>query len=253
MISLNWVMNLPKSLTEEEFENWYLGTHTGYAKIAHGIMRYNINRYVQHQPRNSKGRFYRVAQEWWEDFDSMEECWNSHTGYALLGDGQMNMGLDPGTLPGISITEDVQLPVAYPAQFSSIQRGYRAREDGTISRVFGFGFTDMPAADVRDWYLQEFGQLGLDPLIREHVFGTTVNRRIRVGLSGSLPGEGQHQYDWMLELWFDSNDDARNFMDSPAGAALASALEDKSTGLLLGLTRGQEMLIQNRALPHVDE
>lgn len=253
MISLNWVMNLPASLSEEDFEAWYLGTHTGYAKIAQGIMRYNINHYVKEQPRSARGHFYRVAQEWWEDFEAMEACWNSHTGHALLGDGQVNMGLDPGTLPGIAITEDMQLPVLSPAMFSSIRRGYRHREDGTISRVFGFGFSKIPLDQFKNWYLDTFTDVGQDPRVREHVFGTSVGRKIRVGLLGSLPGEGQEMYDWIIELWFDNNGDARTFMDSPQGMILADELEKRSSGMLLGLTRGQEMMIQNRALAHVDE
>lgn len=253
MISLNWVMNLPKSLTEEQFEKWYLGIHTGFAKETQGIMRYNINRYVSHQPKSAHGIFHRVAQEWWEDFDAMEAAWNSHSGLALLGDGQANMGLDPGTLPGIAITEDLKLPVASPALFSTIKRGYQARSDGTISRVFGFGFCTLPLEELRSWYLKTFGDLGQDPLVREHVFGTSLGRKIQVGLLGSLPGEGQHMYDWIVELWFDSNDDARTFMDSPSGITLADELEKRSSGMLLGLTRGQEMMIQNMALSHVDE
>ena len=46
MISFNWVITLPKHLTADQFDAWYLGNHTELAKVAHKIVRYCINRRV---------------------------------------------------------------------------------------------------------------------------------------------------------------------------------------------------------------
>jgi len=252
VISFNWVITLPSHLTEEQFDSWYLGIHTGYAKIAHKIIRYSINRKIAKQPAVAHGAFYRIAQEYWEDWDSMVECWNHHTGHALLGDGLANMGLDPGTLPGIALTEHTQFEVANPAQFSTFQRGYRAREDGTITKFIAFGLAKDPAG-IKDWYAGRFADLGQDPLVREHVFGTTVGRTIEVGYVARLPNEHMTSYDWNLELWFDSNADAHAFLESDGFKAYFDELKGASTETLAGLFRGQEMLVSNTALPHRDE
>lgn len=252
MMCFNWVITLPKHLTAETFDAWYLGIHTGYAKIAHKIVRYNINRRVEPQPPAAHGDFFRVAQEYWETWEDMEACWNHHTGHALLGDGLVNMGLDPGTLPGIALTTQTQFEVAHPAQFSTLRRGYRAREDGTITRFIAFGMA-ADRAGIGAWYADRFAGLGQHPLLREHVFGTGVGRTIRLGLVGRLPNEHMLSYDWNLELWFDSNADARAFLADRPFVEMFAALRGASHSTLAGLFRGQEMLVQNVALPHRDD
>ena len=91
MIAFNWVITLPKHLTAEQFDAWYLGVHTNLAKVAHKIVRYNINRRLANQPAVSHGDFFRCAQEYWDSWEDMVECWNHPTGWALLGDGLVNM------------------------------------------------------------------------------------------------------------------------------------------------------------------
>jgi hypothetical protein len=252
MVSFNWVIVLPKGLTADQFDEWYLGVHTKYAKVAHGIKRYSINRALATQPAVATGDVFRVAQEYWDDWDTMEECWNSGTGHTLLGDGLVNMGLDPGTLPGIALTEEVQLEVANPARFSTIRRGYRHRADGTITKFVAMGLAKAPA-DIGAWYRERFASLGEDPRLGEHVFGTTLGRTIKVGLLSSLPNPDQTSYDWNLEMWFASNADAHAFLESAPFTAMWSDLADASTETVSTLVRGQEMLVQNDALPHRDD
>jgi hypothetical protein len=252
MISFNWVITLPAHLTAEKFDAWYLGKHTEYAKVAYKIVRYSINRRVARQPGVAHGEFFRIAQEYWASWDDMEACWNHPTGHALLGDGLANMGLAPGTLPGIALTEHTQFPVARPAQFSTFQRGYRARPDGTNTKFIAFGMA-RDKAGLKGWYAERFGDLGQHELVREHVFGTSVDRVIHTGYIGRLPGEGQGCYDWNLELWFDSNDDALAYLNSEPFLGKFAALKAASHDTLAGLFRGQEMLMLNVALPHRDE
>jgi hypothetical protein len=252
VISFNWLITLPKHLNEDQFDAWYLGIHTEYAKVAHKIVRYSINRRVANQPAAAHGDFSRVAQEYWEDWESMVACWNHPTGHALLGDGLANMGLDPGTLPGIALTEHTQFEVARPAQFSTFQRGYRARADGTISKFIAFGMA-KDRAGIKRWYASNFAALGNHELLREHVFGTTVGRTIKVGIVATLPNPDQLSYDWNLELWFDSNADAHAFLASGEFNAMFTQLRGASMQTVAGLFRGQEMLMLNTALPHRDD
>lgn len=252
MISFNWLITLPAHLSAEKFDAWYLGIHTEFAKVAHKIVRYSINRRVADQPAVAHGEFFRVAQEYWNTWDDVCACWTHSTGYALLGDGMAHMGLDPGTLPGIALTEHRQFDVAQPAQFSTFRRGYRARPDGTITRFIAFGMAEQGAA-IKDWYAERFADLGRDPLLREHVFGTTVGKVIQVGYVSTLPAKGQTSYDWNLELWFDSNADAHAFLGSAPFNDMFGALMAVSSDTVAGLFRGQEMLMLNTALPHRDE
>jgi hypothetical protein len=156
-------------------------------------------------------------------------------------------------LPGIALTQHTQFDVAQPAQFSTFRRGYRARPDGTISKFIAFGMANDGAAKIKDWYAQRFAGLGKDPLVREHVFGTTVGRTIELGLVGRLPNAQQVSYDWNLELWFDSNADAHAYLGSKPFLDMFSQLRAASSNTLAGLFRGQEMLMLNTALPHRDE
>jgi hypothetical protein len=252
VISFNWVITLPGHLTADQFDGWYLGIHTELAKVAHKIVRYSINRRVAVQPEVAHGDYFRIAQEYWADWDSMVECWNHTTGWALLGDGMVNMGLQPGTLPGIALTKHTQFDVAEPARFSTFRRGYRARTDGTITKFIAFGMA-RDKTGIKDWYAATLGDLGQNPLVREHVFGTSVVKVIRLGMVGTLPSEGQLLYDWNMELWFDSNADAVAYLNSPGFKEKFAKLRDASTDTLAGLFRGQEMLMLNTALPHVDE
>jgi hypothetical protein len=245
-------MLLPSGLSVERFEAWYLGVHTQYVETALGVKRYAINRIVRQQPAAATGEVYRVAQEYWEDWETMERCWNSASGHVLLGDGLVNMGLDTGTIAGVAVTEDTQLDVAEPAVFSPARRGYRGRQDGTISKFMAYGMAPA-GAEIDPWYRDRFGGLGLDPLVREHVFGVTVGRRVQVGYLASIPGPDQRAYDWNLELWFDSNEDAQTFLSSESFERMWSALGDKTSDRVAALFRGQERLLISDPLEHHDD
>jgi hypothetical protein len=252
VIGLNWVMLLPSGLSVEKFEAWYLGVHTQYVETALGVKRYAINRVVAEQPSAASGAVYRVAQEYWEDWETMERCWNSASGHVLLGDGLVNMGLDTGTIAGVAVTEDTQLDVANPAVFSTVRGGFRGRGDGTISKFMAFG-TALAGAEIGPWYRERFGKLGLDPVVREHVFGVTVGRRVQVGYLASIPGADQLAYDWNLELWFDSNAEAHGFLESDGFQSMWSDLAGATSDRVAALFRGQERLMISDPLEHRDD
>ena len=88
-------MVLPTGLRAEHFDEWYLGTHTLYGKASLGIVRYTVNRAFSLQPPAARGELYCIAQEYWQDWSSFEACWNSPSGHAVLGDGLVNIDLDP--------------------------------------------------------------------------------------------------------------------------------------------------------------
>lgn len=253
MIGLNWVMLLPQGLTAERFEEWYLGVHTQYVETALGVKRYTINRALSTQPEVAEGEVFRVAQEYWADWETMERCWNSASGHVLLGDGLVNMGLDTGTIAGVAVTEDARFPVADPARFSPISRGYASREDGTITKWLAYGMAEQGANQIGDWYGERFGGLGQDPLLREHVFGTGVGRRVQVGYLAMIPGPEQLAYDWLLELWFDTNADARDFLASEPFAAMWAELGSVTSTRVAALFRAQERVMISDPVVHRDE
>lgn len=252
MIGLNWVMLLPESLSVERFEKWYLGVHTQYVETALGVKRYAINRALAEQPPAAEGVVFRVAQEVWQDFETMEKCWNSASGHVLLGDGLVNMGLDTGTIAGVAVTEDVQLDVASPAVFDVVRGGFRGREDGTITKLMAYG-TAEAGAGVGTWYRERYGDLGLDPRVREHLFGTSVGKRVPVGYLATIPGPDQLAYDWGLELWFDTNADARAFLDTDQFGAMWEDLGSVTAERVAALFRGQERVMISDPLEHHDE
>ncbi|MFN8221649.1 MAG: EthD domain-containing protein [Gaiellales bacterium] len=252
MIGLNWVMLLPASLTEEQFEDWYLNVHSPYVETAYGVKRYVINRVVANQPAAATGDFYRLAQEYWADWESMERCWNSAGGHVLLGDGLVNMGLDPGTIAGVGVTENEQLEVASPAIFDVVRGGFAARPDGTNTRFMALGLAEA-GAGIGAWYRERHATLGRDPRVRAHVFGTTLGKRVKVGLQGQIPGPEQHLYDWNLELWFDGNEDAHAFLGSDGFGAMWEDLGAVTSSRVAALFRGQERMMISAPLPHKDD
>ena len=76
---------------------------------------------------------------------------------------------------------------------------------------------------------------------------------IECGYVTTLPNPGQLSYDWNLEMWFDSNEEAHEFLSREPFSGLFSQLCEVSSETLAGLFRGQEMLILNTALSHRDE
>ncbi|MBL6751725.1 MAG: EthD domain-containing protein [Nevskia sp.] len=252
MISLNWVMVLPAGMSAEQFDQWYLGVHTRYGKASQGIVRYVVNRALAAQPAAACGAVYRVAQEYWNDWAAMEACWNSPSGHAVLGDGLANIGLDPGTIPAVALTADRRFDVAQPANFSTVGRGYRSRADGTVVKFLAYGMSARRDS-MAQWYAERFAGLGQDPRVREHVFGTTVGKTLRIGALASLPGAGQKSYDWLLELWFDDRAGAAAFLDSAVFRSTWSALQEASGETLAALFRGQEMLVVMDPTPHRDD
>ena len=252
MISLNWIMVLPTGITAEQFDHWYLNVHTRYGKASQGIVRYVVNRALSTQPPQCHGTVFRVAQEYWNDWDAMESCWNSPSGHATLGDGLANIGLEPGTIPAIALTSDRRFEVSMPASFSTVGRGYRTRNDGTLIKFLAYGMsakTDSLAA----WYDERFAGLGRDARLREHIFGVTVGRTVKIGYLASLPGPAQRSYDWVLELWFDDREAADGFLASADFDAMWSALQARSNDTLAALFRGQEMLVVMDPVPHRDD
>src|SRR5260221_11541742 len=105
MISFNWVIVLPANLTADKFDKWYLGIHTEYAKVAHKIVRYSINRRVARQPAVAQGEFFCIAPEYWQDLGSMEACRDHPPGPALLGDQSVHIGVGSVTPPRTQPTE----------------------------------------------------------------------------------------------------------------------------------------------------
>ena len=249
-ISLNWVMALPANISADQFDSWYLGTHTKYGKASAHILRYVVNRAYAIQPRATVGNVYRIAQEYWQDWEHFEACWNSPSGHAVLGDGLVNIGLDPATIPGIAISHDVQFEVANPANFSSIRRGYRGSSDGSITKLLVYGMTRNK--DVGRWYADRFHALGHNPLIREHVFGTSLGRSLKIGYLSALPGPGQMSYDWLLELWFDDVRSADTFLGNDQAAELWSTLAQEMEISASALCRGQEMLVIAEPTAHAE-
>ena len=109
------------------------------------------------------------------------------------------------------------------------------------------------SAGIADWYSGRFADLGRHPLLREHIFGTTVGKTIEFGVVGRLPNAAMLSYDWNLELWFDSNADAHTFLSTEPFGSMFKELRAVSSQTLGGLFRGQEMLMLNKALPHRDD
>jgi hypothetical protein len=193
---------------------------------------------------------FRVAQLWFETPEKLRDMFASYSGSAVRGDAFLNITLGLDVHPSIAFTEDVQLPVKNPAIFDTFQRGYRGTQDGTIVKVLAYGMSDDD--DIASWYRKTFPRLGEDDRVRQHNFGNSIKRTLKIGLLGSLPGEGQGYWDWMLELWFDTKGDAYAFLNEEPFADAWKELSAKSGDTILSVLRGQEMMVSVDPIDHAD-
>ena len=109
-------------------------------------------------------------------------------------------------------------------------------------------------AGIKDWYAKRFADLGKNPLVREHVFGTTVGKTIKLGYGGHAaerrPALLRLEPRAVVRL---QRRRASPISTRPEFNDMFAELRDASTDTLAGLFRGQEMLMLNTALPHRDD
>ncbi|HET6372508.1 MAG TPA: EthD family reductase [Candidatus Polarisedimenticolia bacterium] len=248
MVTSSWFMVLPEEFTPEMFEEWYLDTHTVVAKQCQDLRRYCISRTYAAQPPQAHGGVFRIAQLWWDTPEKLRDSFISYSGSAVRGDALLNMGGNPY----MAITDDVQFDVARPATFDPFAGCYRGTADGAIVKVLAYGMSDD--ADIAQSYADSWANLGEDERLRGHVFGTSINRTLEIGrLPGaSLPTEGQGFWDWMLELSFDSKQEAEAFLEGERFASLWRELKERSGETHLSVNRAQDIFLSVDPLRHVE-
>ena len=248
MVTSSWFMVLPEDFTPEMFETWYLDTHTVVAKQCQDLRRYCISRTYAEQPPQSHGAVFRIAQLWWDSPEKLRDSFISYSGSAVRGDALLNMGGNPY----MAITEDTQFDVARPASFDPVTGRYRGSADGTIVKVLAYGMSDD--AGIAEWYASSWGDLGEDERVRGHIFGTSINRTLEIGLlpGARLPVEGQGFWDWMLELSFDSKPDAEAFLASDRFASAWAELKDRSSETHLSVNRAQDIFVSVDPIRHME-
>lgn len=240
-------MVLAPGITDEMFEKWYVW-HIDVAKKQQDLAYYSISCAFARQPPQAHGDVYRIAQLSWETADKLQDAFVSYSGAAIRGDAMLNMAPNPA----MALTEEAQFEVKHPAIYDTFRGRYRT-PTGTIIKVFAFGLsTDR---DIGDWYPRENADLGQDDLVRQHLFGTSINRTFQIGLldGAALPSPGQTAWDWMLELWFDTKSDAEAFLAGPEFANTWSGLAARSTETHLSVHRTQDLLVSVAPIAHSEE
>lgn len=126
----------------------------------------------------------------------MVDCWNLTTA-TLLGDGSANMGLAPGTLPAVAVAEDIQLEVAQPAAVSTVGRGYRNSDNGTIVKFVAYGLAKEPDS-MGSWCCGS--TRGRRRRLLRHgrvqLYVVTAGRRRHRPAGRAVPGAGDAHEEW---------------------------------------------------------
>lgn len=247
MVTSTWFMVLAPGITEEMFEQWYVW-HIDVAKKQQDLAYYSVSRAFARQPPQAHGDVYRIAQLSWETADKLQDAFVSYSGAAIRGDAMLNMAPNPA----MALTEQAQFEVMRPAIYDTFRGRYRT-PTGTIIKVLAFGLSDH--SDLGNWYRGENADLGWDDLVRQHLFGTSINRTFQIGLldGAALPSPGQTVWDWMLELWFDTKTDAEAFLASPRFANAWNGLTAKSTKTHLSVHRTQDVLVSAAPIAHSED
>ncbi len=204
MIKVLWFLSVPVHLTLEQFESWYLNTHTRIAKGMEGMRRYAINRALRRQPlfvSREQPLTHRIAEVWWDDVKAVEACFNSPGGLADLGDGFSNIGIKSDSLPVILFVEETEHPVGEAVGFNLTSGTYIGRD----FLVKLFGLLRLPdEGDLDTWYARAASRLSKMMGLRKHVYGVVSRETVKIGHVITWPPGGQPVYDRVIELWFDS-------------------------------------------------
>jgi uncharacterized protein (TIGR02118 family) len=245
-VTVAWLMERPTTLTEEEFEHWYLDIHAAVARRMPRLRRYNVARLVAEPNPWADSTTFRIAQLYW---DSVEDCttdFNTMEGFATFGDGTVHTK-GAAYVTAMALTNDVALPVRSPAVFDVVAGGFRG--NGTIVKVMAYGRSRDGDGALIDAYATKFGDLGEDSSVRAHVVGSADPGRIRPGHL-VVPGPDDRVHDWSLELWFDDAEAAEAFLASERFGEARALLEGGSTDFFLGVFPAQELFVSVPARPH---
>ena len=225
MIKVLWFLSVPAHLTLEQFEAWYLNTHTRIAKGMEGMRRYAINRALRRQPLfvgAGQPLTHRIAEVWWDDVKAVESCFNSPGGLADLGDGFSNLGIRSESLPVILFVEEAEHPVGEAIGFNLTSGTYLGRE----FLVKLFGLLRLPGeGDFDAWYAEAAFRLGQMMGLRKHVYGTVSGEAVKIGHVITWPPGGKPAYDRIIELWFDSGEAIDMAFASRQGKELLDGLK----------------------------
>jgi len=230
MIKVLWFLSVPSHLTVEQFEQWYLNTHTRIAKGMEGMRRYAINRAVRRQPlfvARETPLTHRIAEVWWDSSKAVEVCFNSPGGLADLGDGLSNLGIKGETLPVILLVEETEFPAGEAIGFNLSAGTYMGRD----FLVKLFGLVHLPeGVDLDSWYGQTAARVSQMLGLRKHVYGKVSTETVQIGHVITWPPGGKPVYDRVIELWFDSVEAVDMAFASRQGKELLAGLQQ------LGLT-----------------
>jgi uncharacterized protein (TIGR02118 family) len=204
MIKVLWFLSVPAHLTVEQFEHWYLNTHTRIAKGMEGMRRYAVNRALRRQPvfiGKDQPLTHRIAEVWWDSVKAVEVCFNSPGGLADLGDGLSNMGFRGDTLPVTLFVEETEYPASEAIGFNLTTGSYLGRD--FLVKLFGF-VRLAEGIDFDAWYTDAASRVDQILGLRKQVYGTVSPETVRIGHVISWPPGGKPAYDRVIELWFDS-------------------------------------------------
>jgi hypothetical protein len=253
MIKVLWFLGIPSHLTVEQFEQWYLQTHTRIAKGMEGMRRYAINRALRRQPLlvgREQPLTHRIAEVWWDNLKAVEVCFNSPGGLADLGDGLSNMGAREETLPVTLFVEETEYPVGEAIGFNLTAGTYLGRE----FLVKLFGVVRVPeGVDFDAWYLQAEPRIGQMMGLRKHVYGKVSPETIHIGHVITWPPGGQPAYDRVIELWFDSVEAIDMAFASRQGKELLQGLQEVGVTPEWVAMRNQELFFSADANQPLEE
>jgi uncharacterized protein (TIGR02118 family) len=239
-------MERPGTLTEEQFESWYLDTHAAVARRMPRLRRYGVGRLVAEPNPYVDSTAFRVAQLYW---DSVEDCtadFNTMEGFATFGDGTVHTA-GAAYVTAMALTRDESLPVRTPAVFDVVTGEFRGA--ATIVKAMAYGRSRDGDDALIEKYRATFGDLGDEPTVRTHVVGTGERGRIRPG-NLVVPGPDDVVHDWSVELWFDDAAAAEAFLASDRFGQARALLEEGSTDFYLGVLLSQELFFSVPARPH---
>ena len=219
--------------------------HSLVAKQMQGLRRYAINRRFDGQPSfvDCDRVPQRIAELWWDSIQDVEDCFNSPSGLADLGDTSVRLPDVPINFPRfkagpVTFLRAHPLPVADTARFDLDAGAYQAGQ--LMFKLYGFVHVDQ-FGPFDEWYRSEGARLvHRMPEVRLHVFETYVDQAIHIG---NIEWGKQIAAQRVINLWFDSSDSIERAAASPVGREYLGALASIASSVEWVAMRSQEIFV----------
>lgn len=222
MIRMLTFWSLPEWMSEQQFEEYFAGSHSVMARYMEGFRRYAVNRRLRKPVDALAGPLvaHHMSENWWDSISEIERCFNSWGGLADFGD---TVALHNADIVEMMFLQDEQLDVpGYAGVDLGIVRSGRV-PGGT--KVFGL-FLPEENERFEAWADENRAAVAGLPGIERAAIGREVPGIAQLGwkVPRLVFPQRRPPYSRSVEMWFADRQGVEAAFDSAEGGAVLESL-----------------------------